>query len=446
MQIEFDKKVFIDSFFPLLKDTAGYEVLRGGGGGGKSVFAVQKIAYRMLTEGRNRFLFVRAVKDTIRKSMYQQFKDFVFAQKLESALEFRETDMQVICPSTNSEIICLGMNDRERIKSIAEPTSAWIEEATELEERDFRQLDIRIRSTKGGYQQVLLTFNPIDENHWIRKEFFPPSIDMLLEEKYEKRMRKRKKLEGWVDFDLEDVATSMIRKVKYDNMIVPITYTQHLSTYEENPFVDWKYKARLEDLKNKDYAYWLIYAKAKWGSIGNLVFNPSWKIASFPESFDDVVYGMDFGYNHPSTLVECRIKDNVWYVRELTYVKKLSNSEFIAHVKNDIKLEPNSLIYADAAEPARIKEWQDDGTYDVRPAITRQEKVKDGIDFIKSLDIYTHKENHNLNRELKSYKWKEKDGNPIDEPLPLNDDCIKATIYAIYSYSKQNNILIGFVD
>jgi len=446
MEIVFDKKVFIDSFYPLLFDQAGYEILRGGGGGGKSVFAVQKIAYRLLTEHNNRFLFVRAVKDTIRKSMYQQFKDFVFSQKLNEAFDFRETDMQVLCPSTNSEVICLGMNDRERIKSIAEPTSAWIEEATELEERDFRQLDIRIRSTKGGYQQVILTFNPIDENHWIRKEFFPPAIDILLDEKYDKRLKKRGRKLDWVDWSLEDVATSMIRKVKYDNMVVPITYTQHLSTYEENPFVDWKYKARLEDLRNKDFSYWQIYAKGKWGSIGNLVFNPSWQIKNLPESFDDVIYGMDFGYNHPSTLVECRLKDNVWYLKELVYVKKMSNSEFIEHVIKEVGLPDGSLIYADAAEPARIKEWQDNSPYDVRPSITRRESVKDGIDFIKSLEIYTHTDNHNLNRELKSYKWKEKDGKPIDEPLPINDDCIKAVIYAVYSYSKHNNILIGFID
>lgn len=430
MEIDFKKDIFNDVYFPLLNDRSRYLILKGGAGSGKSVFAVQKMIYRLLTEENNRFLFVRAVKDTIRNSMYKQFKEMVYRYGLESAFEFKETDMNILVPSTNSEVICIGMNDRERIKSIADPTGTWEEEATELSERDHRQLNLRIRSGKGEYRQSVLTFNPIDENHWIRKECFPPEIEQKIEEK------------------------NIAHLVRYVNIIedgitkkVPITYTICHSTYEQNKFIDAEYKAELEDLKNRDLAYWQIYAKGNWGSIGNLVFNPGWRIVNHPIEFDDIIYGMDFGFNHPSTLMMCGLRDGNWYVRELAYVKKLSNPEFIEYVKDEVKLPEGALIYADSAEPARIKDWQDNSPYDVRPAIKGQNSVKDGIDFIKSLVVYSHKDNHNLNRELKSYKWKEdKDGNPIDEPLPINDDCIKGCIYPIYSYSKQNNLNIGFVD
>jgi phage terminase large subunit len=430
LQIRFEKEIYNDAYYPLLNDRSRYLVLKGGAGSGKSVFAAQKMIYRLLTEENNRFLFVRAVKDTIRNSMYKLFKEMVYRYGIESAFEFKETDMNILVPSTNSEVICIGMNDRERIKSIADPTGTWEEETTELTERDHRQLNLRIRSSKGAYRQSILSFNPIDENHWIRKECFPPVIEDVLDKKGTARMTK-----------IVPIVENGIKKE------IPITYTISHSTYETNKFLDSEYKAELEDLKNKDFNYWQIYAKGMWGSIGNLVFNPGWRIENHPSEFEDVVYGMDFGFNHPSTLVRCGTRDSKWYVRELAYMKKMTNSELIEFVINQVKLPEGSLIYADSAEPARIKEWQDNSPYDVRPAVKGKESVKDGIDYIKSLGIYSHKDNHNLNRELKSYKWKEdREGNPIDEPLPINDDCIKATIYGIYSYSKQNSINVGFID
>jgi len=446
LQIEFRKDAFIDSFYPLLFDTARYQILRGGRGSGKSFFAVQKIIYRMLSEHNNRFLFVRAVKDTIRQSMFEQFKRFVHLQGLESAFDFRETDMVIKCPSTNSEIIHLGLNESERTKSTAEPTSAWIEETTEVEERDFRNLNFGIRSLSGGYIQTILTFNPIDENHWIRKEFFPTQIDEILNQKYDKRIKKKKKFGGWTDYTLEEVSTRMINNVKVGDDIVSIPISHHLSTYEDNPFIDVVYKAELEDLRNKDYAYWLVCAKAQWGSIGDLVFSPMWRMAGFPNSCDEVFYGLDFGYVHPSALVMIGIKDDKYYTRELFYAKGLTNSRLIESIKSEKLIETDGLIYADSAEPARITEFEEAG-FNIMPAIKGQNSIADGVDFLKSITIFTEEDNVNLNRELKTWKRKiGSDGRPIEnEFVKLNDDCISATRYAVWSHAQHNDVKIGFV-
>lgn len=446
LEIEFKKEVFIDSFYPLLFDMARYEILRGGRGSGKSFFVVQKIIYRMLTENNNRFLFVRAVKDTIRQSMFEQFKRFVYKQGLESAFEFRETDMVIKCPSTNSEIIHLGLNESERTKSTAEPTSAWIEEATEVEERDFRNLNLGIRSQVGGYIQTILTFNPIDENHWLRKEFFPPQVDDILNEKYDKRIKKKKSRNGWIDYKLDEVSTLMLNRVKVDNEIIEIPISHHLSTYEDNPYVNKIYRAELEDLRHKDYAYWLVCAKAQWGSIGDLVFSPMWKKEPFPQSCDEIIYGLDFGYVHPSVLMMVGIKNDKHYTKELAYIKGYTNTQLIEFIQQEKLIETDGLIYADAAEPARIAEFEEAG-FNIVPAIKGQNSIADGIDFLKSIDIYTNEENVNLNRELKTYKRKiGPDGRPIEnEFVKLNDDCIAATRYAVWSHAKHNDVKVGFV-
>ena len=355
--------------------------------------------------------------------------------------------MQIICPATESEIICLGMNDRERIKSIAEPTSAWIEEATEIEERDSRQINMRLRSGKGGYRQTIYTFNPIDENHWIRKEFFPTEIDNILDAKYDKRISKRKRLQkDWVDWDLEEVSTHMVRKILHDGKEVPISYRHHLSTYEENPYVDIEYKAELEDLKEKDYSYWLIYAKARWGAIGNLVFDKVWRFAEFPTSCDEIFYGLDFGFVHPAVLVMVGVKDDNYYVKELSYVKGMTTQQLIAHYKEEKLIEQDGLIYADSEAPDKIDEFDSAG-FNIEPAVKGQGSLSAGIDFLKSINIFSHKDNVNLNRELKTFKRKtDSNGRPIeDEFIKLNDDCIAATRYAVWSHAQHNDVKVGFV-
>jgi len=238
----------------------------------------------------------------------------------------------------------------------------------------------------------------------------------------------------------------MVRKIKVGNETAEIDYCLHLSSYEDNRFINLEYKAELEDLKNRDINYWQIYAKGKWGSIGGLVFNPMWKFADFPNSCDEVFYGLDFGYVHPSVLVMIGMKDGKYYVKELAYEKGLTNTQFIKYVKEENLIESGGIIYADSAEPDRIDEWAGAG-FDIYPAVKGNNSIEDGIGFLKSIDIFTNKGNYNLNRELKTFKYKlDNNGKPIEgQYIKVNDDCIAATRYACYSHSKHNEVKVGFV-
>ena len=87
---------------------------------------------------------------------------------------------------TGNEILCAGMDDPEKIKSIAGITSVWCEEATELDELDFNQLELRVRGETSNYKQFIITFNPISEQHWLKRRFFdaPDSDTYLLHTTY----------------------------------------------------------------------------------------------------------------------------------------------------------------------------------------------------------------------------------------------------------------------
>jgi PBSX family phage terminase large subunit len=112
------------------------------------------------------------------------------------------------------------LDDPEKIKSITGITRVWIEEASEFTESDINQLNLRLRGAED--QQITLTFNPIDEQHFLKKRFF--------------------------DFEDEDV-------------------TVFHSTYIENKFLPNAYVKELLKYKRLDYNYYRVYALGEWGKL-----------------------------------------------------------------------------------------------------------------------------------------------------------------------------------
>jgi len=65
----------------------------------------------------------------------------------------------------------------DKLKSIHGVTSVWLEEASELEQSDLGQINLRLRGKTDSYKQIIFTFNPITEDHWLKKRFFDEAGD-----------------------------------------------------------------------------------------------------------------------------------------------------------------------------------------------------------------------------------------------------------------------------
>lgn len=165
-----------DVYIPYYNNSDRYLVLWGGSGSGKSVFASQKILLRCIGEEKHRFLCIRKVANTIRSSIYQRFYDLISSLGLMSEFDINKSEMRFTHRPTGNEILMLGLDDVERLKSIEGITGLWVEEATELSESDFDQLDLRLRGETINYKQIILSFNPIDESHWLKKRFFDSQL------------------------------------------------------------------------------------------------------------------------------------------------------------------------------------------------------------------------------------------------------------------------------
>lgn len=228
--INISSKVFNKSFKYLINADPRYLVLYGGAGSGKSVFIVQRYVKRLLEEKNLNLLVIRQVSKSNRDSTFALFKQIISKWNLSTLFKINHSDMRVKCINGN-EVIFEGLDDVEKLKSVTfesgELTDVWVEEASEIQEADFNQLDVRLRG-KGKKKQIVISFNPIDINHWLKKRFV-------------------------------DVET--------DNIIV------HKSTYKDNQFLDDDYKRLLESYKDTDPYYYQVYCLGEWGVLGKTIFD-----------------------------------------------------------------------------------------------------------------------------------------------------------------------------
>jgi len=196
--------------------------------------------------------------------------------------------------------------------------------------------------------------------------------------------------------------------------------------------------AEIESLKDADENLWKVYGLGLRGTSSETVYT-HWKTIDHFPAGDQVTYGLDFGYNHPTVLTKCGIYEKKLYVEELLYESKLTTNDLCDVIKM-LGLTRSCEIYCDSAEPKTIEELKRMGL-NAKPA---NKSVYDGIQFCKSMPLYITRGSTNLIKELRSYKWKtDKDGKVLDEPVKFFDDGCDSFRYGIFSkFSKQQKRLV----
>lgn len=370
----------------------------GGAGSGKSHFAAEKVLGRLVSEqGPHRFVVGRKVQRTLRASCFRLLNDYINRWGWTKHFNVNKSDLDITFMPTGAQIMFVGMDDPEKLKSIEQPTGFWLEEATEFSEEDIGQVNLRLRTDIVPYMQIMLTFNPISINHHLKTRFF--------------------------DCEPTERITTM------------------RSTFLDNPFLVASYRAELEDLRLRNPSWWTIYGRGEWGVMEGLIYDPP-IIGLWPESFDETFYGLDFGYNNPTALIQVDIKDKVPYLTELVYETELTNAGLIKQLTGSeaeglikpLITNRNLPIYADAAEPGRIVEIRNAG-FNCKPADKGPGSVHAGISFCKGVKLYTKSSNANLNAEFSSYVWlKDKNGKTLDEPIAVKNHAMDAMRYGLWTH------------
>lgn len=389
MKVNFEKlpDLVNENFYPLLFDENRLEVLVGGASSGKSYFVAQKIIYKTVAEKGHRYLVCRKVKKDVRHSCYDLLKATIHNFGLDDLFLYNDTETIIKCRLNNNDIIGVGLDDVDKLKSFHDPTDFWLEEADQATERDLNQLLLRLRGDTSFVKQGILTMNPIWAGHWIKKRFFD-------------RTEK--------------------------NCIT------NRSTYKTNRFLDKQTIRQLEDVADPYFKQ--VYVNGDWGVYGNVVFT-NYTIETFDytaEDLENVVTGMDFGYSHASAIIRCGFKDGELYVFDELYGKNWTNSDFIENATEYFGTDGIFMrITADSAEPDRIEEWNKAG-WRVYPAKKGAGTLKFGIDYLCRQRIHIHEKRcANLAKEIQTFHRREdRNGEATEDFVEVNDDCIAALRYA----------------
>lgn len=386
------------SFVPLFTDQSRYQVAWGGAGSGKSHIVARKILYRLLKEHdvNHNFLVIRKVDRTIKRSVFTLIRNIISRWKLATEFNVNLADKTITYKANGSQIMFSGLDDVEKLKSIEGVTSIWCEEATELTQQDFEQLDLRLRGDHGCLKQIILTLNPISEQHWIKKIFF--------------------------DEPMEGV------------------FTLH-TTYLDNAFIDAEYKMVMENKKRTNPRYFNIYALGNWGTAEGLIF-PSVKqrlIRQDELEGLECVQGLDFGYtNDPTAFSQSYVDlpNKRIYVYDGFYEKGLSNAKIADSIK-DMKAHRHKTV-ADSSEPKSIDYIR---TKDVRieAAAKGPDSVGAGIDFLGEFEIIVNAHLVEFMTEFNNYSWAlDKHGKPTNKPVDDFNHFIDSLRYSLESIMKSS--------
>jgi len=270
--------------------------------------------------------------------------------------------------ANGSMVEFFSVDDEQKIRG-RKRDIAWCNEANELFFDDYTQLNMRTQD------KLIFDYNPSDSASWLYELPAEESI-----------------------------------KIK--------------STYKDNPFLPESIKAQIEDLARTDEALYQIYALGEKAISKSNIYSNWTFVAHRPAKFVKFVYGLDFGYNHPTAMIRVYYCDNDIYIEPVIYESYLTTTMLIERLAT-LNIEQTVSILADHSRPEIIQEMNIAG-YDV---LNANKVVKKGIDNLKTFGVICQ-DHKALKREYENYKWKKIGDFITDEPVKLFDDAMDAIRYA----------------
>ena len=381
-----------------------FRVCKGSRASKKSKTTALNFIYRMMKYPDSNLLVVRKTFRTLKDSCFAELTWAIDRLKVSKFFECKISPLEITYLPTGQKIYFRGLDDPLKITSITVTKGVlcwlWIEEAYEItSESDFDVLQESIRGQVPNnlFKQVTLTFNPWNENHWLKKRFFD---------------------------------------CKQDDDILAIT-----TNYKCNEWLDNSDLKMFENMKIYNPRRYQVAGLGEWGIVDGLVLE-NWEEQEF--DYKEIlkrenikaVFGLDFGYTNDPTALFCGLFDNknkFIYVFDELYKKALTNYQIYDEIfKMGYSKEK---IKADCAEPKSIAELRELGLYRISSARKGKDSLNNGLQFIQNFKIIIHPRCVNFLTEISNYTWK-KDLNGKNINIPIDDfnHLIDAMRYAVEEF------------
>lgn len=378
-----------------------YDVCKGSRASKKSKTTALRIIYNMMKYDKSNTLVVRKTYRTLKDSCFTDLKWATKRLEVENLWEFKYSPLEATYLRIGQKILFRGLDDPLKVTSITVEYGylcwAWLEESYEItSEKDFDTLDESIRGELPPHlwKQWMITFNPWNEHHWLKKRFF----------------------------DVEN-----------DPDILAIT-----TNYKCNEWLDDADLRLFENMKKNNPRRYQVAGLGNWGIVDGLVYE-NWKEEEF--TLDQVidcesVNGIDFGYTNDPAAVFIGFIDTEHkklYVWDEIYKKGLSNKRLYEEIESS-HYQKKSFT-ADCAEPKSIDELRGYGLR-VEKSQKGKDSITHGIQYIQDFEIIIHPRCVNFITEIGNYTWDEdRLGNKINRPIDDFNHLMDAMRYAVEKYT-----------
>ena len=343
-------------------------VNEGGSRSSKTYSLCQLVIVYCLQNKGKVVSIIRKTFPALRATVLRDFTEILKDLGIYS-LEAHNKSEQIYTFPNGSMVEFFSVDDEQKIRG-RKRDIAWCNEANELYFDDFTQLNMRTE------HKLIFDYNPSDNSSWLYE--LPPDDTVLIR-----------------------------------------------STYKDNPFLPQSIRNQIEDLKRTDEALYKIYALGQKAVSKSNIYSNWTFMTHRPARFTSYVYGLDFGYNHPTALMRVYWHERDIFIEPVIYESYLTTTMLIEKM-GQLNIEKEVTILADYARPEIIAEMVNSG-YDV---INANKVVKKGIDYVKTFGVFCM-DNKEIKREYDNYKWKKIGDHITDEPVKLFDDAMDAVRYAV---------------
>jgi phage terminase large subunit len=385
----------------LAKKGIRYLIVTGGRASAKSFHGMTSVANR-LTLPNQVALISRYTMVSANISVIPEFMSKI--ELFGRGNEFVSTKSDVYNKFSKSRAMFRGIktssgDQTAKLKSIEGLNIFVVDEAEELLDFNvFDTIDNSIR-TKGSDNLVMVIMNPSYKDHWVYQKFIKPN--------------------------------------RNDTIHIHSTYLDNLNN------LDKSFLAKAEGVKQTDPKRYEHIYLGEWLDFSeDLIFPYFEEYETEPQNEDFELIGLDFGYStDPSAAVQVTKKGNALYLKEILYKRGLVNQQLAEELRPNLS---DMLVVCDSANPQNIQELRN---LDVPATGAKkgQGSVQWGLQVMQGMDIFIHKDSHNLKKEFRTYRWARlSDGtykrNTLGDRIPVqntDDHLIDASRYGTTYYMQR---------
>jgi phage terminase large subunit len=342
----------------------------------KTVSLTQLLALYIPNNCKKSISIVSPSLPHLKRGARRDFLNALMTAGTYSDKDFNKTDNIYNFPDTGSYVEFFGVEDGGKVHGPGRDI-LYVNEANLISFDIYKQLAIRTNEI------IIIDYNPADEFSWVYQVADSPG---------------NKKIHSTYKNNLGNLSPEIV--------------------------------AEIESLQDADENLWKVYGLGLRGTSSETIYT-HWKQCDVIPGGAERIYGVDFGYNVATAVVEIGFYDDAVYWNELLYETKLTTGDLTERLKG-IGINKRSVLYCDNAEPKTIEELCRAG-YNAKPA---DKDVTEGIRKVKSKPLFITRTSTNLLKEIKSYKWKlDKDGKVLDEPVKFMDHAMDAGRYGTFTHS-----------